>query len=52
MEKAMDICSKCNKNIEEGFDFCWQCGTHLDGSPASADFKRVVVNIARTRALD
>lgn len=48
----MDICSKCNEAIDEGFDFCWQCGTHVDGSPASADFKPVDVDVAASRALD
>lgn len=48
----MDACSKCHEVIEPGFDRCWKCGTHVDGSPASADFKRVDVDAAGVRALD
>lgn len=46
----MDACSKCQEVIEPGFDRCWKCGTYADGSPASADFKRV--DVAGSRALD
>ena len=47
----MAVCGSCGERIEPGFDRCWQCGTHSDGTPASADFKREDVDHARARAL-
>jgi hypothetical protein len=27
-------CPNCGEPFEDGFDSCWKCGTHRDGSPA------------------
>src|SRR5215510_9055353 len=35
---AADTCKGCGEAIEPGFDTCWKCGTHLDGSPADKEF--------------
>lgn len=35
---ATDTCKNCGETIEPGYEVCWNCGTHLDGSPPAKDF--------------
>jgi len=34
----MWTCSKCNEQLDDRFDSCWQCGTAQDGTPPPDDF--------------
>lgn len=33
-----DICKSCGETMEPGYEICWNCGTHRDGSPPAEDF--------------
>ncbi len=32
------LCKGCGETMEPGYDTCWKCGTHLDGSPPDKGF--------------
>lgn len=40
-------CPACGQSNGQAFEVCWNCGTGLDGSPASAGFVRDDVPTAR-----
>ena len=33
-----EVCKRCSESIEDGYSICWNCGTHVDGTPPSPDF--------------
>ena len=35
---ASDPCKRRGESGEPGYELCWRCGTHVDGTPRSVDF--------------
>ena len=48
----MTACMQCGETIEPGFDVCWKCGTHVDGTPPDPGFLPPGVDPAQVRELD